>query len=285
MSGLKEILTRPLWREDIRARTARRLRHALTTPVMTLAGVIWGILAAPAASEVLGWAFGGALGFSVLAYLYVRLGPAAVQIGANLLGTSGWLAGLLWDWLVVGGVIYLLTSVLAMPTFPAVTSAIVIGGSYALFLAWFFDDGGSRALFGFLSGGWGRPRAPFSHVETLLVRGDHTAARVALDAFVREYPRDPRGWLAFGRLLHRELNDPNEALRTLRVGLGTARLTVEQKQHYLYEIVQVCESCEEPERAIPDLERFVEEHADSPLVEWARSRLQQVLVRPPRLRR
>ena len=124
-----------------------------------------------------------------------------------------------------------------------------------------------------MSGGWGRPRVPFSHVETLLVRGDHASARVALDAFVSEYLRDAPGWLALGRLLHREFTEPNQALRTLRAGLGAARLTLEQKQHYLSEIVRICESCEEPERAIPDLERFVEEHADSPLVEWARSRL------------
>ena len=51
---------------------------------MILAGMIWGILAAPATAEVLGWALGGALGFSMLAYLYIRLEPAVVRSSAGL---------------------------------------------------------------------------------------------------------------------------------------------------------------------------------------------------------
>lgn len=276
MGTLKRLLTRPLWREDARARAVRRLRHAFVTPVMVVAGVIWGVLAAPGAEGIVGWAIGGGVGFSALAYLYFRLEPAVVQIGAELFGRAGWVAGLLWDWLVVGGVVYLLTNVVGMPVFPAVTSSILIGGSYALMLSWFFDDGGSRALFGFMSGGWGRPRVPFSHIETLLVRGDHASAREALRDFVREHPRDARGWLALGRLLDREANDPNEALRVLREGLETARLTVEQKHRYVFEIVRVCESCDARERAAPDLERFIEEHGDTPLADWARSHLRRI---------
>lgn len=270
------MLTRPLWREDARARAARRLRHLLVTPVMVLAGVIWGALASPAAAETLWWALGGALGFSSLAYLYLRLEPAVAHVGFEALGRRGWIAGLVWDWLAVGGTVFLLTDVFGMPTFRAVTSAIVIGGTYALGLAWFFDDSSSRLLAGFMSGGWGRPRVPFSHVETMLIRGEHRAAHDALRELVAAHPRHPRGWLALGRLLDRYLDDPDEAFRVLRDGLEMARLTADEEQMYLFEMVRVCESCDAADRALPHLRRFAEEHGDTNQGQWARSRLRHI---------
>lgn len=275
MGGLSRLLTRPLWREDARARTARRIRHALVTPVMVFAGVIWGALATPTPAGGLGWAVGGAVGFSLLAYLYLRLQPALLEIGYERVGAAGWLAGLLWDWLVVGGVVYLITDVLGMPTFRAVTSAVVIGGSYGLALASFFDEGGSRFLSGFLSGGWGRPRVAFSHIETMLTRGEDESARAALRDFVRSHPRDPRGWIALARLVARRFHDADAAVAILREGLGSARLTVQQKQRYLDEIVRACAALGAPGRAVPDLERFAEEHDGSAQAEWARSVLQR----------
>lgn len=277
MRALLRTLLRPLWREDATARASRRLRQALLTPVMVLAGVVWGALAAPNGAEALGWALGGAFGFSFLAYLYFRLEPVVLLVGYEVFGRAGFLAGMLWDWLVVGGVAYLLVDVLGMPTFGAVTSAVMIGGTYAMVLASFFDDAGSRFLHGFLSGGWGRPhRAPFSHIETLLVRGEHEAARGALRDFVRMHPRDPRGWIA----LSRSLEDPDEAVHTLRRGMETARLTVEQKQSYLHEIVRVCDSLDALHVAVPDLERFVEEHDESAQSTWARSVLRRATSEP-----
>jgi len=243
---------------------------------MFLSGIIWGALASPAASEALWWALGGAFGFSTLAYLYVRLEPVVAHLGAELLGSRGWLAGIAWDWTVVGGSVYLLTDVLGMPTFEAVTSAIVIGGTYALGLAWFFDDGGSRALTGFVSGGWGRARVPFSHIETMITRNDYEAALDALDDFVHDHPRDPRGWITLARLIDREQDRPGEAVRTLEGGLETARLTLEQRHRYVFEIVRICESCDAPDRAVPHLERFMDEHPDTMQAEWARAQLQRL---------
>lgn len=248
----------------------------VVTPVMALAGVVWGALAAPTAEEVLGWIFGGALGFSALAYLYVRLEPFIAHLGQELFGSLGWVAGVLWDWVVVGGFVYLLTEVVGMPTFGAVTSAVLIGGTYALAVAWFLDEGGSRALSGFLSGSWGRPRVAFSHIETMIARGNYETAIEELESFVLSHPRDPRGWLTLGRLVDRERDDPTEALRTLREGLKVARLTVQQRHRYLVEMVRVCESCDAPERAVPELERLVEDHPDTIQAEWARTQLRSI---------
>ena len=72
------------------ARRAQRSRQALVTPVMALAGIIWGALAAPAPTEVVGWVAGGALGFSLMGYLYFRLEPVLQHLGEQLFGRFGW---------------------------------------------------------------------------------------------------------------------------------------------------------------------------------------------------
>lgn len=243
---------------------------------MALAGVIWGALAAPASAEALGWAVGGAVGFSLMGYLYFRLEPLLHHIGAELFGSLGWTVGVLWDWIVIGGVAFLLTDVLGMPTFSAVTSAVLIGGSYAMGVAWFLDDGGSRALSGFLTGSWGRPRVPFSHIESKLAAGDQQGALDALRDFVDQYPKDARGWITLGRLLDKERDDPDGAFKVFRDGLELARLAVEQKQRYLHEIVRVCDSCATPERATPLLRRFAAEHPGTLHARWADDQLRRI---------
>lgn len=258
------------------ARRARRIRQALVTPVMALAGVIWGALAAPASAEVLGWVAGGALGFSLMGYLYFRVEPALQHLGEHLFGRFGWTLGLIWDWVVIGGVVFLLTDVLGMPTFNAVTSAVLIGGTYAMGIAWFFDDGGSRALGGFIAGSWGRRRVPFSHIESMIAGGDVQGALQALEDFVGRYPKDARGWITLGRLLDKERDDPDGAFSALRDGLQTARLTVEQKQRYLHEIVRVCESCDAMHRAVPLLVGFSSEHEGTIQADWADGRLRRL---------
>lgn len=276
MSRIVRFLGTQLWREDARARRARRIRQALLAPVTALAGIIWGALAAPAAAEALGWALGGAMGFSLLGYLYFRLEPVVQHVGAALFGERGWLTGVVWDWAVVGGFVFLLTDVLGMPTFNAVTSAILIGGSYAMGVAWFFDDGGSRALSGFLAGSWGRTRVAFSHIEVKIVRGEHEAAIHALEEFVEHHPRDPRGWLSLARQLDQHRDDPNGALRVLREGLDLARLTVEQRHRYLVEFVRICESCDATGKAVPELRRFVDRFDGTLQADWARIQLRQI---------
>lgn len=275
MSRLARILTRPLWHEDDSGRRSRRLRQAFATPVMAVVGAIWGALAGPA-SEILGWMLGGAVGFATLAYLHLRVEPLVGHVGRELLGRHGWVVGLLWDWLMVGGLAYFLTQVLGMPTFSAVTSGVLMGGAYAVAMAWFFDDGGTRALFGFMSGGPGRPRIPFSHIETMLARGEHDAAREALEDFVFRHPGDARGWITLGRLQDRHFDDPDGAFAAFRDGLETARLSVAQRQRYLHEAVRVCESCDALDRVVPLLERLARDHPDTLQGEWAEGQLRRI---------
>lgn len=273
---LTETLTRPLWREDPAYRTGRRLRQLVLTPVMVLAGIIWGVLASPAAGETLGWAAGGAFAFSFALYLHLHLQPVVIGFGEWAFRGASWLAALLWDWLVVGGVIYLLTDVLGMPTFSAVSGAVLVGGAYGLFVAAFFDVAGSRFLGGLFFGGWSRPRVSFSQIETMLVRGDSAAALEALREFVTLHPYDARGWITLGRLLRQDPGAAVEALSVLRSGLERGQLTVEQEQRYLHEIVGLCEASGAADLAVPDLERFVEARAGSIQARWAGLELERI---------
>ncbi len=244
--------------------------------MLALAGIIWGALATPVAAEALGWVLGGALGFSLLGYIYFRLEPLVHHVGAELFGERGWVTGVAWDWVVIGGVVFLLTDVLGMPTFNAVTSAILIGGSYAMGAAWFFDDGGSRALSGFLAGSWGRRRVAYSHIEGMIVRGEHDAAIDVLQEFVAGHPREAWGWLTLARQFDRHRDDPNAALDVLREGLDLARLTPEQHHRYVVELVRICESCGAPEKAVPELRRLADEYEGTPQAEWAEIQLRAI---------
>lgn len=272
---LARILTRPLWEEEAGYRRNRRLRQALVFPVMLVAGTIWGTLASAGGGSRLGWAAGGALAFTLTAHLHLHLHPAVHQLSERVGGGWGRLAAVAWDWLVLGGAAYLVTDVLGMPTFRAVTSAVVVGGSWALLLASFFDDGGSRFIAGLFSGGWGPPRASFSSVETHLARGDPEAAIDAARAFIVDHPRDARGWITLSRLMRDVRRRPDEAVWALREGLRRARLSIAEEQRYLADLVHLCEMDGDLDASRPELERFAAMRAGSPQAQGARARLER----------
>ena len=105
---------------------------------------------------------------------------------------------------------------------------------------------------------------------------DVDGALQALEDFVGRYPKDARGWITLGRLLDKERDDPDGAFSALRDGLQAARLTVQQKQRYLHEIVRVCESCDAMHRAAPLLTEFSTEHRGTIQADWAEGQLRRL---------
>ena len=89
-------------------------------PFVLLAGVTWGWFAAPAIGEGSGlfWSAMGAAGFGLLFYLEQRLLPFVAAIAERI--GLGALAALVWEVGVVGGLMFLFTSVLGAPVVPAV---------------------------------------------------------------------------------------------------------------------------------------------------------------------
>ena len=283
MSILKR-LTTPLWHEDPGYRRQRRLRQALTTPVMAIAGMLWGFMASPLDAQILNWAFGGAVAFGLAGWLYLHLQPALMSWTEQKLGRGGRLAGALLDMAVASGTIWLLTNRLGMPTFPGVTTAITLGGGYASFVAGFWDDWGSRAINGALGlihgGGWGPPSPPFSHIESMLARGESDRALAALRTFVEDHPSDARGWLGLGRQIASGADaDLDEAVFVLRSGIDNARMDLTVRRLYVAEIVTIRERQGEPHLAGRDLSILAELAHANAIGLWA----QKELVRLRRL--
>jgi len=245
---------------------------------MAFAGMLWGFLASPLDSTIGRWAFGGAVAFGLAGWLYLHLQPALMSWTEQRLGRGGRWAGALLDTAVVGGGIWLLTAKLGMPTFPGVTAAITLGGGYAMFIAGFYDDLGSRAINGALGlihgGGWGPPSPPFSHIESMIKRGETQRAVDALRIFVDNHPSDPRGWLHLARLLCQEDQaDLDETVFLLRSGIDRARMDLLVRRQYVAEILLIRERQGEPHLAGRDLAVLAEmAHADAVGL-WAQKEL------------
>jgi len=140
----------------------RRIQLLLTMPFVLLAGVIWGWFSAPAIGEGsrLFWSLMGAAGFGLLFYLEQRLLPLVAAI-ADRIGV-GALAALAWEVGVVGGLIFLFTSVLGAPVVPAVALAFGTGMLYSLGMEYVVFGSGAEHMTNLwgLRGGWSGPRGP-----------------------------------------------------------------------------------------------------------------------------
>ena len=272
-------LTRPLWKEDPGYRKHRRLRQMLMVPVMSFAGFLWGLLAAPSDAGALGWAVGGATAFGALSWLYLHLQPALLQWTEMRLGRGGRWVGALADWTVVGSGIWLVTEVLGLPTFSSVTAAVTLGGLYAGLVVGFWDETGTRLLGGVLGGvqgaSQGRIAPPMSHIQSHLARGDTDRARAELELFVEDHPSDPRGWLELARLRAAEdrKDGSEEAVRLLREGLERSRPPIATRQRYVATILEIREAQGAPDRAGRDLSQLAEEGVGTVPGMWAQQEL------------
>ena len=217
------------------------------------------------------------MAFGTGAWLYLHLQPALLAWAETHLGRVGRFVGTALDWAIVGGTVWLVTDVLGVPTFPAVTSAIGLGGLYAALVAGFWDDAGSRLLHGLLrgmgGGGWSRVAPPFSHIQSLLSRGENEAARTALEAFVDDHPSDARGWLALARLTAVEDDDLEDAVGLLRSGMERGDLSLETRRLYVGELLSIRERQGSPHLAGRELARLSEEAGGTVVAMWAQQEL------------
>lgn len=263
-------LTHRLWTETPEFRRNRWIKFGLLAPVAAFAGGMWGSL-----SGSVGAIFGGAALFVAGAWLHTRIYPALLQWADRVRPGGARVAALLWDGLLVGGGGLLLTRGLGMPWSPSVGTSLVLGGGAALGFAAFFDDGGTRFFHTILSPmGRGEKLPPaFSHIEARLARRDYPAARVALETFIDENPRDERGWVSLARLLAGPMRIPDEALRVLQDGLNSARRQPALQEALVRQMVLVWKGRGEPLKAAPVLARYAEIWGDSERGEWARTSL------------
>ena len=125
---------RPLWPEGTEYRTRRRCRALIALPFAALAGLTWGVLAAPALEGGSGlfWGVFGAFSFAFATYVEQRLVPGIWTLGEALRNGMGGVAVTASEVGVIGGLFYLLTSVLGAPVVPAVATALGVGAAYAV---------------------------------------------------------------------------------------------------------------------------------------------------------
>jgi hypothetical protein len=215
VTRLKNVVFRPLWTEGAVQKARRRARLLLSLPFVLLGGVVWGAFASPGIGDgsPLFWSAIGAAGFGLFFYLEQMLLPVVTTL-ADRIGL-GPLAALVWEVGVVGGLIFVFTSVLGAPVVPAVTLAIGVGVMYSVGIEYLVFGSGADHMANLLGlgRGWSGARGPdFSHAEALEVRGDFEGAAEIYKDAIWKRKRDPLPYIRLARIrtrtgLHEEAID------------------------------------------------------------------------------
>lgn len=276
---LKNLALRSFWTESDTHKARRRGQLLLTMPFVLLGGVIWGWFAAPTIAEGsrLLWSILGASGFGVFFYLEQRLLPVVASL-ADRIGLGAW-AALAWEVGIVGGLIFVFTSVLGAPVVPAVALAIGVGVLYSL--------AGEYLLFGSaadhlanllgLGLGWSGARGPdYSQAMAMEKRGHLEVAVEIYEEAIRTNRKDPVPYLRLAGIRTRTgLHE--EAIEILRKALGVARLSTQGEALAVREIHEISSTrLGDSTLAAPDLARYLEGQPDGVNEEWARRELANI---------
>lgn len=276
---LKNLALRSFWTESDTHKARRRGQLLLTMPFVLLGGVIWGWFAAPTIAEGsrLLWSILGASGFGVFFYLEQRLLPVVASL-ADRIGLGAW-AALAWEVGIVGGLIFVFTSVLGAPVVPAVALAIGVGALYSL--GWEYVVFGSAAdhLASLLGpgGGWsGARNMDHSYPQALERRGDIEGAVEIYKEAIMMNRRDPEPYLRLAGIRTRA-GLHKEAIDVLRRALGVARFTPLAEALAVREIHEISSThLGNSARAAPDLVRYLEGQPEGEHGEWARRELAEI---------
>ena len=279
---LKNLAFRPLWKEGHVQKTRRRAQLLLSMPFVLMGGLIWGWFASPDLAEGsrLLWSVLGASGFGIFFYLEQRLLPLVATM-ADRIGL-GPLAALAWEVGVVGGLMFLFTSVLGAPAVPAVALAIGVGVLYSLSMEYLVFGSGADHMLNFLGlgRGWSGARgSDYSLAEALEKRGDLDGATEIYKEAIRIDRRHPTAYLRLARIRTRE-GLHKEAIDVLRTALGVARFSPQGEALAVREIHEISsQRLGNSARAAPDLVRYLEREPEGENGAWARRELAYIKER------
>ena len=282
VTRLKKLALRPLWTETDAHKARRRGQLLLSMPFVLLAGLTWGFFSAPAIGEgsTLLWSVLGATGFGLFFYLEQKLLPVVAAI-ANRVGL-GALAALAWEVGIVGGLIFLFTSVLGAPVVPAVALAFGVGVVYSLGMEYLVFGSGADHLANLLGmgRGWSGHRKPdYSHAQALEKRGDLEGAVGIYKEAIWTNRRDPQAYLRLASL-RSGMGLHEEAINVLRKALAEARLSSLDEALAVRELHEICSTrLGDSARAAPDLARYLERDPKGEHRDWARRELDQIKER------
>ena len=253
----------------------------LATPFAALGGLAWGVLSAGTlgVASPLFWGSLGAFSFAFLIYLELLLVPPLAALSDRVWPGSGFITALFWEAVVVGGLAFLLTSVLGAPTAPAIGTALGIGAVYTLVMEYVLCGSAAADFSTLVSGPVGRgavQRDRYSHVEALISQGRLDDAVVIYSDAIANDPRSGSPYLGLARTLSIK-GVHEEALEVLRAGRRTADLTYDQEAFFVRQIAELCATkLGSPEEAVEDLVAFLTLRSDGPHVEWAERELQHI---------
>ena len=277
VTRLKNLALRPLWTETAVHKARRRVQLLLSMPFILLAGMTWGWFASPDIAEGsrLLWSFLGASGFGIFFYLEQKLLPVVAAL-ADRIGLGG-LAALVWEISVIGGLMFLFTTVLGAPVVPAVALAIGVGVLYGLTMEYLVFGSAADHMANLLGlgRGWSGARGSndYSHAEALEVRGDIEGATELYKEAIGRNRRDPLPYLRLAGIRTRAgLHE--EAIDILRRALGVARFSPQGEALAVREIHEISSTrLGDSARAAPDLVRYLERQPEGEDREWARREL------------
>ena len=282
VTRLKSLALYPLWTETDAHKSRRRCQLLLSMPFVLLGGLTWGWFSAPAIGQGSGllWSALGAAGFGLFFYLEQRLVPAVASM-ADRIGVGG-LAVLAWEVGVVGGLIFLFTSVLGAPIVSAVAIAIGVGAIYSLGMEYLVCGSGADHMVNLLGigRGWSGARgSDYSHPEALAKRGDMEGAAEIYKEAIRMNRQDPVPYLRLARIRSR-MGMHEEAIDILRTAFQVARLSTQEESMVVRLIHEICsKQLGEPARAAPDLARYLERQPEGVHRGWARRELIYIKAR------
>ena len=284
VTRLKNLVLRPLWTESAAYKARRRTQLFLSMPFVLLAGLTWGFFSAPAMAEgsTLLWSVLGATAFGAFFYLEQRLLPVVASIADRVGLGLGAVAALAWEVGVIGGLIFLFTSVLGAPVVPAVALAIGVGALYSL--GWEYIVFGSAAdhiasLLGTGGGLSGARNLDHSYPQALEKRGDIDGAAEIYKEAIMMNRRDPEPYLRLAGIRTRA-GLHKEAIDVLRRALGVARFTPLAEALAVREIHEISSThLGNSARAAPDLVRYLDGQPEGEHGEWARRELAEIKER------
>ena len=277
LARLGELLPRHLWTESEAYRARRRCRTMLATPFAAIGGIAWGVFSSDAlGASRLFWGSLGGFSFAFLVYLEILLVPPLAALSERIWPRSGMLTALLWEGLVIGGLVFLLTSVLGAPPAPAIGTALGIGAAYTFVMEYVLCGSAAADITSLVWGshGGGAPvRDRYTNAEALIHQARFDEAEAIYREAIASDPRAGAPYLGLARALTGK-GAHEGALSALRSGLITADLPYEQAAFFVRQIAELCAvRLERPTEAIEDLDALLSLRAEGPHAEWARREL------------
>lgn len=274
---LKKLALRPLVHEASESASRRKLRLLFGLPFAALAGIAWGVSAAPAmaAGSALSWSLIGAAALATFIYLEQRVVPPLAESLVSTRKLGGRWGAVAFETMAIGGLIFLLTRLLGVPEAPGVELALVFGAFYATTMELLLVGvpGGLASLLGMGGGGPARRTEDHSRIDALIARGAWAAAIEECRSAIAEHPGTAEPYLLLFRVLVAK-KDYRGAVDALEWCWRRASLGREQEEFVVRQIADVSAGrLADPERAAYAISDWLDRRPDEPVPEWAEKTL------------